>query len=43
MEATATAIGTATDPWRGVWGQPEAVATLQAAAADPGSMTHACS
>lgn len=41
MEATATAIGTATDPWRGVWGQPEAVATLQAAAADPGSMTHA--
>ncbi|MEI3867414.1 DNA polymerase III subunit delta' [Microbacterium sp. CCNWLW134] len=41
MEATATTIGTATDPWRGVWGQPDAVAALQAAAADPGAMTHA--
>lgn len=28
-------------PWRGVWGQPEAVAALRAAAADPASMTHA--
>lgn len=31
----------ATLPWADVWGQDEAVATLQAAAADPTGMTHA--
>ncbi|KRA24160.1 DNA polymerase III subunit delta' [Microbacterium sp. Root61] len=31
----------ATLPWADVWGQDEAVATLQAAAADPAGMTHA--
>src|SRR5687768_12786344 len=28
-------------PWEAVWGQDDAVATLQAAASDPESMTHA--
>ncbi|WP_438353934.1 DNA polymerase III subunit delta' [Microbacterium sp. CJ88] len=28
-------------PWGAVWGQPDAVATLRAAASDPASLTHA--
>ena len=28
-------------PWGEVWGQPDAVAALQAAASDPASLTHA--
>jgi DNA polymerase-3 subunit delta' len=46
MEATTTAesgahVVHASVPWQGVWGQPDAVAALQAAAADPTAMTHA--
>lgn len=38
MDATAEV---AAPPWGEVWGQDDAVAALQAAASDPGSMTHA--
>lgn len=44
MESTAgaaAATARAEVPWGEVWGQPDAVATLQDAASDPASLTHA--
>lgn len=38
---TSATIGTAQLPWGDVWGQPEAVQTLRAAASDPAALSHA--
>ncbi len=41
LDPSASAAGTASFPWDAVWGQDEAVQTLQAAASDPSALAHA--
>lgn len=41
LDSTAESVVTGAFPWDAVWGQPDAVATLQAAASHPAALAHA--